>query len=222
LQRAFNKYGIENVKFFIIEEIQYEKKIILEREQYYIDKTKERGRCANVSDASFGDTKTGHPNREIIIEKTSKTIQKNMDNLTGEERKEKFGNPGELNGMFGKKHSKKSRKMMSDANLGRTGNLNGMFGKKHSKETKEKLSTIASQRTGNKNPFYGKMHSEETKRRISEKKIGTIPANAMAISVFGQRYSSFKEASEVLGIPHTTIRWRCLSENEKFNDYKIL
>ena len=40
-------------------------------------------------------------------------------------------------------------------------------GRKHTEKTKKILSEYASSRTGDKNPFYGKKHSEELKRNFS-------------------------------------------------------
>jgi len=226
LQRAFKKYGIENVKFFIIEEIPYEKKIILEREQFHIDKTKERGRCANLSGASFGDTKTGHPNRELIIEKATKTALQNMSNLTAEERKIKYGQPGTLNGMYGKTHSEEVKKFFKERIYSKD-TRNKMSESAYKKfeerpELKENLSRHAAQRTGEKNPFYGKSHTKETKEKIRNKNKGLKPVNRITIQVMGEEYESYGDASKDLGIGVTTIRWRCLSENEKFKDYQII
>lgn len=228
LQRSFNKYGPESVSMSILETVPYEKKSIMEREQFYIDfyREKHKSRCCNIAEASFGDTKTHNPKRQEIIEKTSATISHQMSILTNEEKRYKFGVFGERNGMYGKTHSDEVKQMLSE--------------REYSEETKKKmsesaikkfedrpelrknLSRHASHRIGDKNPFYGRTHSEEAKRKMSEKNTGKVPANAMAIRVFGKTYSSFKEASEVLEIPHTTIRWRCMSQNKKFDDYVIL
>lgn len=47
-----------------------------------------------------------------------------------------------------------------------------MYGKHHSKETKRKMREAS---LGEKNPMYGQHHSEETKRRIGEGHKGLIP-----------------------------------------------
>ena len=44
----------------------------------------------------------------------------------------------------------------------------------------------------------------------------------MQIEVFGKTYYSYHEASKELDIPITAVRWRCMSKNKKFTDYKIL
>ena len=156
----------------------------------------------------------------------SKTIQKNMNNLTPEERKQKWGRPGELNGMYGRTHSEETReklrnivyteeirKKMSDSAIKKFENR---------MDLRENLSKQASERTGNKNGFFGKTHSDETKKSISEKNKGKIPGNSIRIEVLGKIYYSYHEASKELGLPMTTIRWRCRSKSKRFTDYKIL
>jgi len=49
-----------------------------------------------------------------------------------------------------------------------TGEKNPMYGKKHSEKTKKRLSEIGKTKIGSKNSFYGKKHSEKTKKHLSE------------------------------------------------------
>jgi group I intron endonuclease len=88
-----------------------------------------------------------------------------------------------------------------------------------SKEQKLMLSDIAKERVGENNPFYGKTHSEETKKKLSEKRKGIQPTNIKPIIIDNIKYSCVREASEKLNIKEQTIRYRCLSNNEKFKDY---
>lgn len=224
LQRAFNKYKPQRIEMKILEALPYERNIIITREQFYIDSYRKefKGRCCNISDASFGDTRTHHPNIELINEKTSNTIRKNMEMMTPEERKQKFGLSGSKNGMYGKKHSDEVKLKLSIAASQNTGDKNPFYGKSHTPETKQKLSNGASQRTGNKNSFYGKSHTTETKEKISKSNKDRKPPNRILIEINGKKYESYSDANKELGIGITTIRWRCLSENEKFKEYKIL
>jgi hypothetical protein len=98
---------MRHLKTSIIEELEYTKEQILEKEQLYIDlyRSEYKNRCCNISDASFGDTKTNHPNRNEIIEKAARTTRENNSKLTEQERRAKWGQPGEKNGMFGRTHS---------------------------------------------------------------------------------------------------------------------
>jgi hypothetical protein len=100
---------------------------------------------------------------------------------------------GERNGFFGKKHTKKTKDIISEKikllyqnskfrasrkNCGskngmyqsnRIGQLNPMYGKSHSEETKQKLSTAAKERYKNSSsPLKGTKLSEERKAKIAE------------------------------------------------------
>jgi len=83
---------------------------------------------------------------------------------------------GEKNPFFGKTHSEKTRKLISNkvSNLPpewREKVRKKLIGKKRSKEHKEKISL---QTSGEKNPFFGKNHSIEAKQKISEANRGRI------------------------------------------------
>jgi group I intron endonuclease len=80
-------------------------------------------------------------------------------------------NSGENHPMYGKEHTKETKKKMSIIRKGKKG-------KKHTKETKKKMS-IASKgknngmwKIGENHPMYGKHHTEEIKKRISNSKKG--------------------------------------------------
>lgn len=74
------------------------------------------------------------------------------------------GHPG---GMKGKKHSKETRKLMSES-AGR-GKNHHSFGLKHSEETKLNMSI---NRTGENNAMFGKKHSEVTRAKFSKDRTG--------------------------------------------------
>lgn len=217
LQRSYNKYGENILKFEIVELLPYEKDIIIKRENFYMNFLNSKSEGYNIADASFGDILSNHPEKEIIIEKIRKSINEINENLSEEERKIKYGNTGSLNGMYGKIHSDETKKKISSNNKGNQ----YAKGSIRSTETRKRLSEIASERTGEKNPFYGKEHSEETKRKIGEKNKGKTPKNAKEITIDGKVYKSYKHASDELDIHSTTIRWRCLSTNEKYSNYFI-
>jgi group I intron endonuclease len=228
LQRAFDKYPEETVKFSILHVSEYDKQLILEKEQYFIDQYKSihGSRCCNISGASFGDVLTNHPNKKDIIKKRSETQRLNASNMSNEEKSIKFGRPKERNGMFGKTHTDEVKKFLSEREI------SNKTREKMSIAAKEKfnkrpdlidnLSNKAKEKTGDKNNFFGKKHSLESKAKMSKALKGKKPINRIAIEINNVRYESYGDASNDLGIAPTTIRWRCLSKNEKFSGYKII
>lgn len=167
--------------------------------------------------ARGGDNLTDNPRREAIVEQMRQTLLERYGKMTAAERKRSHGRPGAINGMFGKTHSQEAKKKMSDANIGKVRRI----GFKLSPEQIKTLSNCAKLRTGDKNPFFGKTHSQSAKKKMSEAKIGNVPANAKPISISGTRYGSYREASDALDIPVVTIRWRVISENPKYTEWKF-
>lgn len=92
-------------------------------------------------------------------------------------------NIGSKNPFYGKKHSQKTKEIISKKNKDRnTGNKNPMYGtsllshwtKKYGKtiadkKNKEYLYRLSSALSGKNNPFYGKNHTKETIRTIVQK-----------------------------------------------------
>lgn len=178
LQRTFDKYKPQRIEMKILETVPYERNLIITLEQFYIDSYRKefKGRCCNISDASFGDILTNNPNRELILEKRSNTTRQNMKMMSPEERKQKFGKPGSKNGMYGKTHTDDVKRMLREreySNETRDKMSKSAINKfEKNPLLKENISLHASQRTGDKNPFYGKSHTEETKALIREKVSG--------------------------------------------------
>ena len=117
LQRAFNKYGEDNFKYYILEEIKEStSNELAEKERYYIKKydTYKNGYNCSLG----GESNKGYiPSPEVI----KKLIIRN-----------KTTKP-----MLGKHLSQKSKDKISKANKGK---CNGFYGKKHSEENKKKFS----------------------------------------------------------------------------------
>lgn len=86
-------------------------------------------------------------------------------------KEQKKNASGENNPWYGMKHTKESRKKISEAqrgeknnNWGKKGKDAPFYGKKHSEETKIKMSET---REGENHPMYGKTHSKESKKKMS-------------------------------------------------------
>lgn len=198
LQRSWDKYGEESFIFEVVEEC--DEKILLEREQHYLDSKPEY----NIGlKSSGGDNLTKNPNKDNIIKKMTESVKKRYDSMTEEEKKEKHSQP-----------------------LDKNPNWRGGTSFKYC-ECGVKISPInitcigCRDKSGVNNPFFGKQHSEETKNKLSEIRKGTYNGDQnIPIVIDGVEYRSAGEASKILNIPMVTIRWRVLSKNKKFDNYK--
>ena len=216
LQRAYNLDGEDKFIYEIIHRCNTEKEA-KEIELQYLTDLSIRDKLYNLNyNNSGGDLLTNHPDKESIKDKISKTCAETISKMSSEERKQKYGNIGERNGMYGKTHTEEARKIFSEVHKGNS----YCKGKKASEETRQKFSEIAKNRIGEKNPFFGKHHTEESKEKIREKRCGIIPTNAKEIIIDDITYISIAEAGRQLDISSPTILWRLNSKNPKFNNYK--
>jgi len=198
LQRAWNKYGENSFIFEIVEEC--EKTKLFEIEQKYLNLEPDYNIGIN---ACGGDNLTNNPNRDKIIEKIKKGSKLWRDSLSDVERNEIFSKP-------------------LDKNPNWRGGVTYQYcecgirigtGHKHCNKCRP--------RSNNKNPFFGKTHSDTVKNKQSERMKGNIPKNREPIFINGVEYNSYHDASIKLGIPAVTIRWRVLSKNPKYKNYKF-
>ena len=218
LQRAYNLDGEDKYKYEIIHICNTEAEA-KEIELQYLSDLSIRGKLYNLNyNNSGGDLMSHHPEKEKIRNQISNSLLQLMSKLTSDEKKEKFGRSGEMNGMYGKTHTKEVKLLISEANKGNT----YCKGKKLSEETKKKLSEKAKLTVGEKNPFFGKHHTEETIQKIKDKNRGRLPPNIIKISIDGVVYISMTDASRQLNIPTPTVLWRLKSKNPKFDNYKYV
>lgn len=227
LQRAFDKYGERCFTFEVIEKCSEEK--LFEKEQLYLDTIKPDFNIGK--NACGGDNLSNNPNKEDIVNRIKQTINENLSAMTEEERKEKWGKIGTLNPNYGNKWTDDMKQKASEREKN---NINNplkdranktnieLYGEEKAREISNKLSIFASERTGDKNPFFNKRHKPESKDKISIANKGKKPNNRIKISINDIIYDSYHDASKALNIPIVTIRWRCLSENPNFINYKLV
>jgi group I intron endonuclease len=181
LQRAYNLDGEDKYIYDIIHICDTEEEA-KEIELKYLTDLTIREKLYNLNyNNSGGDLISHHPEKEKIRNQISTSLLKVMSKLTSNEKKEKFGRPGERNGMYGKTHTEEVRFLISEANKGNT----YCKGKKASEETRRRISERAKLAVGEKNPFFGKHHTEETIQKIKDKSIGRLPPNIIKISIDG-------------------------------------
>lgn len=190
-----------------------------EREQKLLTDHAEVLGLLNIGRHVFGgDNLTLHPNREEIIARRTETQLAVCAAMTPEERAERWSQPGEKNGMYGRTHTDEAK-----ANIGRLlkGNKYAL-GAVRTPEQRAKISVAASERTGVKNSFFGKQHTAETKEKLAAKRRGSLPTNANAIEIDGVVYLSQSKAAAALGVSPMTITFRLKSSNDKFSGYRII
>ena len=220
LQRAVNKYGVENFRFGIIvdglsdDEVSLIEEEFIKKEGYY-----------NVSEKSCGgDLISKHPNNKELREKISLNLKLRYENMTPEERKKLSENKkGEKNGMYGKKHTEETKLKMSRNRTNKWGSDNHNYGKPLSEETKRKMSESKKGNIPwNKGKKTGPL-SEETKKKLSDKlkeimKDGN-PITARPVICEGKEFKSVKEAADFYGITSSGMIIRLKSKTERFKDF---
>ena len=200
LQRAWNKYGENLYVFEIIEECQTI--LLLEREQHYLD-LKPKYNIGLKS--SGGDNLTNNPNREKIIKRISDSNKIRCSKISKEEHVKIHSKPKEKNSNW---------KGGVSVKYCECGNKMG-----YSAKTCMKCRDTKSE----KNSFYGKHHTDKNKNYYSELFKGKcLHRNEKPLSIDNVKFKSLKEASDKLGIGYLTIRWRVLSKNVKFINYKYI
>jgi len=203
LQHAWDFYGEDKFVFDVIEEVQPDEKLLLEREQYHLDLWKPYHRTIgyNICETSFGgDTLKNHPRGKEIIQ----------------EWKDKYGElySGEGNPMFGRNHTKESIKKQKDKAVGRYTldwfiERNGQVeGERKFRERNEMLKnrkmnySYDNKMTGIKR---GPM-SQEIKNRISEKKAKMkLIREDLQKDILSNQYTMI-QLSEKYGVSMSTIK----------------
>jgi group I intron endonuclease len=216
LQNVYNKYGEKDFFIITIETSTEEKARRLE--QRLLDKYADSKKMMNIGfGATGGDNLSKHPRRKRIIAKMKKTLRKVIDNLSDGERLARYSRAGVNNGMFGKKHSKSSRKQMSQNQMGHVSWSKGLTLPDSTRIKISKAARCRAARPDYVNPFAGKRHSKETRKLISRvvKKAvaGKLPPNTRSVRVGKTEYESLTTAAKFLGVVPATVLYRIRSKN---------
>ena len=199
LQRSWVKHGEGNFIFEVIEEC--DEKILLEREQTYLDLKPDY----NIGlQSSGGDNLSKNPNKKDIVRRMTESVKKRYELMTDEEKKEKYSQPMERNPNW------KGGVSVKYCDCGtKIAPINNTCIKCRGK-------------SGENNPFYGKKHTEETKEKIRVSRLGKKPSNIRPVTIDNILYDSLSEASRQLDIPSPTILWRIKSKNKKYLNYNYI
>jgi hypothetical protein len=154
LQAHFNKYGIEDLQFSILEPVMFPE-LLIQREQYHIDTLKPIFNVCQIAGSSLGykhseESKKKFSESRKGVKMSEETKKKMSESHKGkntwskgrhlsDEHKQNISkaNKGEKNYIFGKHHSEEAKKKMSESAKKRE--ISGMKGNHHSEETKKKI-----------------------------------------------------------------------------------
>lgn len=128
LYNAMKKYGIDSFEIEQIDQCPYEE--LDDRERYWISKLDSRNPTVGYNICKGGECGPGGPrfanHRHSEETKQQMSLSRRGENNSNygnhrvmpEEEKQKHANPGESNGMYGKKHSEESKELNRQAHLG--------------------------------------------------------------------------------------------------------
>jgi group I intron endonuclease len=208
MQNAFDKYG-ENTFIFTIIEIVNDISVLKKFEQFYLDTIKPFGKYGfNINTiATGGNDFSNHPNKEEIFKKISKSkIEKHV--IVSDEHRAHLSK--KLSEYF-KTHSVHSK--------GKT--YEEMYGVEKANEMKRKISEDTKKRCVDGNgSFKNKKHSDESKRKMSNFHSGKyFGKQNIPVIIDNEEFPSYGSAAKKLGTSPSMIKYRCLSNNPKFDNY---
>ena len=197
INRAIQKYGIES---FIFE-------VLIYCEKYELDEYEKKMIAINNTISPNGyNIDEGGKDRHVSESTKIKLSEKMKGRYVG------VNNP-----FYGKSHSEDAKAIISNANKGKV----------ISDEHKKILSESSSSRKGElahwygkEPPFKGKLHSLSSKKKIGDAERGELNHCSVPVIVFGVRYVCQSDASKAIGIPLNTLRYRIISNSEKYVEYQ--
>lgn len=203
LKNSADKHGHEN--FTVVEQfdIAYSKQELDLLEDLYI--------CLyNTMDSNYGYNKKRGGSHGKLSESSKQKLSEKTK--------------GELNPMYGRKHSEESKQKMSKELKGKySGEKSVHYGKKHSEERKQKQSERQKvAMIGESNPMYGKKHKDETRELFSQQRKGNTNSTKKVRCVnTGEIFNSAKEAAQYFGLVHGSITRVCRGERPSIKGYKF-
>jgi group I intron endonuclease len=203
LKRAFDKYGIDNLKFEIIEVIS-DFTILKQKEQYYLDTLYPFGDNGyNISvNSTGGDNLSQNPNRDVIVKNMSKIIKLTHKNRSEERKKEISFN------LLGKKNPNWR---------GGTSKSTCICGQKMSNYAKKCRKCYSKEYI----PYNkGIKYSEEECLKRSERTKGIrFIKSKRNVIIFNKKYEFISDASKELNLTYGNVLYRLKSKNYLYKDY---
>jgi len=189
LSHGYSAFSLSILEYINIDNLSLEesKKLILEREQYYIDSLKPEYNILKMAGSSLGFSHS----------ENSKALMSEVKS-------------GENHPNYGKTHTVETKALMSLAmiSMNRTGENHPFFGKTHSAETKALMSLT---RSGENSAMYGRNHSAESKTKMSVAQGSTVFVYDTQDSLT-YIFSSTRKAGEFFNCSPTTIKKYILTQ----------
>ena len=219
LQNSYNVHGKDSFAFEILEKCEYEKDLIIDRENYWIAKLDSKANGYNIADASFGDTFTANPRKEEIRSKMSKSRK---GRLLSEEWKLNLSNASKgipksehhklkiSEGLRGFKHSDETKAILSSKHTGKTLSEETKAKMKESAKSRPKVSDETKAKLSL--ALSGKTRSASHSKAISEAKRKWVYEITLDGKILNET-----EAMSILGCTIVTIKNRAL--DDKYPNY---
>ena len=178
INRAIEKYGIENFTKEILYCFINEKEAYLKEEEIVTQEFIDKESTYNIKQGG-----NGFSSEDMIGEKNPMYGKKHSQEAKAKMSEQHWNCSGEKNPMYGKKHSQETKEKMTKAKMGKKSSF---YGKHHKQESKEKISKakqgkprsqetkvkISKARkgkyTGENSPNYRKHHTQETRSKMSK------------------------------------------------------
>lgn len=127
LQKAWNKYGIENFKFYVLEYCSIDK--LNEKEIYYIDyyDTLNRDKGYNLKSGGQDHNSYSTESRHKMSDSVKKSyLNSNLKSIRSSDAINQWKNPkikekitGKNNGMYGRHHTEEAKKKIAESKIGK-------------------------------------------------------------------------------------------------------
>lgn len=241
LQNAYNKYGEESFYTECIENVNTG--FLFEAEARHIAMT-ERKMLYNIGAVGGGDNISNHPDKNIIVDKISKSMKKHIDSLSEAERKHRANiMKDELNPNYGKTWTNAERDRVSlivkdkfKENPERAVNISLRQRQRWESMSDDDRITFSIRRREimlTDNPFAGMTHSDETKsvlrdaaknrfsKMTAEQRFEANPQSVM-VKINGTSYYGLSEAARNVGISPSLLSYRIKSKSVKWEGYKYI
>jgi len=201
LYNSFKKYGAKNHIFKIIEECTLDEINIRERFwQDYYDVISDKGLNCILTETDI--------KKRVVSEETRKKMSISLKGKAAGSKNHNFGNFGELNAFYGKKHSEETKKILKEKNSG----TNHFFYGKKRPEHSIKMS-------GKNHPSYGKKCLKISE--MNSKRIGLLnPVSKIYLDInTGVFYYSANDYCKIHNLNNSTFRYKI--KTKKLNNLII-